>query len=75
MADEATDDEATDETWDEVCLFGPDEVAELRRMAAAEAERERLRLAGERLARRSRKQQGLSEYVEVQLWDTTNDEK
>jgi hypothetical protein len=52
-----------------VALFGPDELAELRRIAKAEAERERLRRAGERLARESRKAQGLSEHVEVQLWD------
>ena len=57
-----------DEAWEEVPLFGPDEMAELRRIARAEAERERLRLAGEKLARRSRKEQGLSEKVEVQLW-------
>ena len=57
-----------DETWTEVPLFDGRELAELKRIARAEQERERIRRVGEKMARETRRAQGLSEHVEVQLW-------
>lgn len=58
--------------WTEVPLFDGRELAELRRIARAEQareqERERIRRVGEKMARETRRAQGLSEHVEVQLW-------
>lgn len=60
------------QAWTEVPLFDGRELAELRRIARAEQareqERERIRRAGEKMARETRRAQGLSEHVEVQLW-------
>lgn len=57
-----------DETWTEVPLFDGRELAELKRIARAEQERDRIRRVGEKMARETRRAQGLSEHVEVQLW-------
>jgi hypothetical protein len=49
-------------------LFDEDDMAELQRIARAERERERLRVAGEKLAERTRREQGKPRQVEVLPW-------
>jgi hypothetical protein len=58
----------TSPSFHESPLFDEDDMAELQRIARAERERERLRVEGERLAERTRREQGKPRQVEVLPW-------